>query len=221
MGIESFLLPAGIALSAALIWTAAFKGTHSRSFKSTGPQITSQQVKAEHSSAPSLSEHPPKGVQSQSVQTVEPIHVEQVVPTALVEPMQIDALTPSAPVAEPVAEETETPVIKTITPVTNTELPEAPAPFEEPQTAYTNPTISSTPLPTDVNAVNNISNPVEGASPALVIARPKRTRRARKVAADGTPKRRRTTRAKPSLPVSEIPAAETQVVPGQQTENNQ
>ena len=214
MGIESFLLPAGIALSAALIWTASFIGTHSRSIKSAGHQM------AEHSSTPSLSEPMHVEVQSQLVQSVQPVHVEQAAPTSVVEPMQMDAPIPSAPVAEPIVAETLTPVTETIAPVTNTQ-PEAPAPFEEPQTAYTNPAISSTPMPTDVNAVNNISNPAEGAAPALVIARPKRTRRARKVATDGTPKRRRTTRAKPSLPVAEISATEPQIVPGQQTENNQ
>ena len=89
---------------------------------------------------------------------------------------------------------------------------EAPPPFEEPETAFTRSEISSTPLPTDINAVSNFASPVENAAPALVIGRPKRTR-ARKASADGTPRRKRTPKVKQTLP-----APDPIVAPVQQDE---
>jgi cytoskeletal protein RodZ len=96
-------------------------------------------------------------------------------------------------------------------------IAEAPAPFEEPQTAFTNPAISSTALPTDTTAVSNIASPVENIGQMLVIARPKRTRRATKrLPTSGVQKRKRSTRAKPIMTGSESLG-----ISGQQNEANQ
>ena len=175
MGLESLLLPAGIALGTALIWTASFKGLFSRSAKSTGTvQVGSTPVMIEP---------------IHTVPTVEPVHEE----ITIQEPIVI------APVASTAS------------------ITEAPSPFDQPQTAFTNPVISSTALPTDVTAVTNIASPIDNAGPILVIARPKRARRtAKRLPTDGTPKRRRNTRAKASLP-----ATESLGVTGQQNEINQ
>lgn len=127
----------------------------------------------------------------------------------------------ATPFAEPLAEfSQETPKAETpIVPMTSATLVEAPAPFEEPQTAFTKPEISSTPLPTDVSAVSNIANPVENASPALVIARPKRARRTRKASPDGTPRRRRVPKLTQPLPMADATeTADTAVMSAQQEE---
>lgn len=111
---------------------------------------------------------------------------------------------------------TETQVITEVSPVQLSTVPtmsaplvEAPPPFEEPETAFTRTEISSTPLPTDVNAVANFASPVENATPALVIARPKRTR---KTTPNGT-RRKRAPRVKQTLPTPE-----TLIAPVQQDE---
>ncbi len=104
------------------------------------------------------------------------------------------------PIAETSTASQETPVVQTsIVPTMSAPLFEAPPPFEEPETAFTRPEVSSTPLPTDVNAVSNFASPVENAAPALVIARPKRTR-VRKTSPDGTPRRKRMPKVKQTLP---------------------
>lgn len=105
------------------------------------------------------------------------------------------------PVAHPTTSSTqETPAVQNaIVPTMSAQTTEAPPPFEEPETAFTRSEFSSTPLPTDVNAVGNFVNPVENAAPAIVIARPKRASRPRKSSPDGTPRRRRA-KAKQTLP---------------------
>ena len=117
------------------------------------------------------------------------------------------------PIAETPTTSQEAPVAQTsIVPMMSAPLIEAPPPFEEPETAFTRPEVSSTPLPTDVNAVSNFASPVENAAPALVIARPKRSR-ARKTSPDGTPRRRRAPKVKQTLT-----APDTIVSPAQQDE---
>jgi hypothetical protein len=118
--------------------------------------------------------------------------------------------------AESVQVPTPTQTIVTSTVVT-APIAEAPAPFEEPQIAFTNPAISSTPLPTDTTAVTNIASPVENLGPVLVIARPRRTRSASKrLPTDGTPRRKRSTRVK-----QVVTAPEPLGIPGQQNEISQ
>ena len=122
---------------------------------------------------------------------------------------------PERIITEPV-QESPTQVIMASA-VATAPIAEAPAPFEEPQTAFTNPAISSTALPTDTTAVSNIVSPVENMGPMLVIARPKRTRRATKrLPTSGAQKRKRSTRARPVMTGSESLG-----ISGQQNEVNQ
>jgi hypothetical protein len=177
MGIETLLLPGGIALfgAIALFWIAIYKGIFSRSA--------------------------PIAAMSQGPIEAQSIAVHQV---------------PENVAAEPVPEvSAPQPAIITST-ITTAPVLEAPPPFEEPQTAFTNPTISSTALPTDTTAVTNITNPVENIGPVLVIARPKRATRTKRLPSTGTPRRRRSTRAKTSVPPVESVGAT-----GQQNQVNQ
>lgn len=126
-------------------------------------------------------------------------HPAQSSPEPLLNPPNTPAVQ-DIPVIEAPGHSNETTSVQTQTvPTMSAPLFEAPPPFEEPETAFTKQEISSTPLPTDINAVSNFASPVENASPALVIARPKRTR-ARKTSPDGTPRRKRAPRVKQTLP---------------------
>ncbi len=84
-------------------------------------------------------------------------------------------------------------------PVASAPLQEAPAPFPE----EVNPT-SSTSTPTDVTALVNMTSPMQGASPTvLVIPRPKRRSRAKRLPGETpsvAPRKRRSTRSKSIVP---------------------
>lgn len=176
MGIETLLLPGGVALAVALFWIALYKGVFSRSASTTTmaqPSIEAQPI--------------------------------------------VTAPIPAKPVAEFAQEIPAPPQVTMTSTIAIAPIAEAPLPFEESQTAFTDPSISSTPMPTDTTAVTNIASPVENVGPVLVIARPKRARRATKrLPTNGAPKRKRSTQAKPDVAVSE-----PQVISGQQNEPSQ
>ena len=189
MGIETLLLPGGVAIAVALFWVALYKGVFSRS-----PSPMAQPVAEVHATVVAT-----ENVASESAPA--PIQTSD---SAVTPPPTLVAIS-SAIATAPIAE--------------------APAPFEEPQTVFTDPSISSTAMPTDTTAVTNIASPVENVGPALVIAKPKRTRRtAKRLPATGTPRRRRSVQPKTEItaPESIAPATSESLAPtGQQTEVNQ
>jgi hypothetical protein len=182
MGIETLLLPGGVAIAVILLWIAIYKGIFSRSAPTTTlvqPSVEAQPIVA----AP--------------------------VPERIAEPVQ-ESPAPTQSIVTPAVVTAS--IAEELTPIA-----EAPLPFEEPQTAFTNPSVSSTAMPTDTTAVSNIASPVENLAPVLVIARPKRVRRATKrLPANGAPRRKRSTPVKPSTAGTETPA-----ISGQQNEVNQ
>jgi hypothetical protein len=190
MGIETLLLPGGVAIAVVLFWIALYKGVFSRS-----PSPMTQPVAEVHEAVVAMenvaSESAPAPIQTSDTAAAPPPPTQMAISSAIA----------TAPIAE------------------------APAPFEEPQTAFTDPSISSTAMPTDTTAVTNIASPVESVGPALVIARPKRTRRAAKrLPATGTPRRRRSVQPKTEItaPESIAPTAPESLTPtGQQIEGNQ
>ncbi len=129
---------------------------------------------------------------------------------------QTAAPSPLVEKTEPIQEAPTTQPVLTSA-VASAPIGEAPPPFEEPQATFGSTPVSSTAIPTDITAVTNISNPVENAGPVLVIAKPKRARRATKrLPTNGTPRRKRSAQTMP-----ELTAPESIAPSGQQNQDSQ